>query len=114
MKGLRTSRSRTGGALWWLENRRRSCTNVDVVPQAKRAISELLMFHYRGPRKQVYVEGRTRHSNDINVQDVQFLGQRGERSDQETAPAPEEYQEAEADGDLPFWMEELLVVETMS
>ncbi len=46
--------------------------------------------------------GETRHSLDINVQDIQFLGQRGERSDQETAPAPEEYQEAEADGDLPF------------
>ena len=55
--------------------------------------------------KQVYVEGRlssrtyqtqsgeTRHSNDINVQDVQFLGQRGDSGGQEQEPAPEEYQE---------------------
>jgi len=60
--------------------------------------------------KQVYVEGRlssrtyqtqsgeTRHSLDINVNDIQFLGQRGESGGQEPAPAPEEYQEA----DLPF------------
>ena len=60
--------------------------------------------------KQVYVEGRlssrtyqtqsgeTRHSLDINVTDIQFPGQRSERSEQDTGPAPEEYQEA----DLPF------------
>ena len=88
MKALSASRSRTGVALWWLENRRRGCTNVEVVPQPKGAISELLMLLARGPRKQVYVEGRlssrtyqtqsgeTLHSLDINVTDVQFLGQR--------------------------------------
>ena len=60
--------------------------------------------------KQLYVEGRlssrtyetqsgeTRHSNDINVQDVQFLRQRGDGNGQEQQTAPEEYQEA----DLPF------------
>ena len=60
--------------------------------------------------KQVNVEGRlssrtyqtqsgeTRHSNDINVQDVQFLRQRGDGNGQEQQTAPEEYQEA----DLPF------------
>ncbi len=60
--------------------------------------------------KQVYVEGKlssrtyqtqageTRHSNDINVTDVQFLGQRGDSGGQEQQTAPEEYQEA----DLPF------------
>jgi single-strand DNA-binding protein len=65
--------------------------------------------------KQVYVEGRlssrtyqtqsgeTRHSNDINVNEVQFLGQRSESNGQEQAPAPEEYQAAGADmDDLPF------------
>ncbi len=65
--------------------------------------------------KQVYVEGRlssrtyqtqsgeTRHSNDINVNEIQFLGQRGDSNGQEPAPAPEEYQEAAADmDDLPF------------
>ena len=65
--------------------------------------------------KQVYVEGRlssrtyqtqsgeTRHSNDINVTEVQFLGQRGDGSGQEQAPATEEYQAAGADlDDLPF------------
>ncbi len=61
--------------------------------------------------KQVYVEGRlssrvyqtqsgeTRHSNDINVTEVQFLGQRSDRLE-DVVVAPEEYQEAEAD--LPF------------
>jgi len=61
--------------------------------------------------KQVYVEGRltsrtyqtqsgeTRHSNDINVTDVQFLGQRDSGGSQEPAPA-EEYQGT--DVDLPF------------
>ena len=44
--------------------------------------------------------GETRHSNDINVTDVQFLGQRGDGAAQEQQTAPEEYQEAEAD--LPF------------
>ena len=40
-------------------------------------------------------------SNDINVQDVQFLGQRGDSGGgQEQQTAPEEYQEAEVD--LPF------------
>ena len=66
--------------------------------------------------KQVYVEGRlssrtyqtqsgeTRHSNDINVTDIQFLGQRGESNSQGPTPEPtEEYQEAGADlDDLPF------------
>ena len=37
---------------------------------------------------------------DINVQDIQFLGQRGDSSGQQQAP--EEYQEAEADLDLPL------------
>lgn len=41
---------------------------------------------------------RTTRPNDINVQDVQFLGQRGDSGGQEPASAPEEYQEA----DLPF------------
>ncbi len=40
--------------------------------------------------------GETRFSNDINVTDVQFLGQRGDSGDQ--GPPPEEYQEV----DLPF------------
>ena len=44
----------------------------------------------------------SRHSNDINVTDVQFLGQRGDSGGQGQAAAPEEYQEAEADLDLPF------------
>lgn len=35
---------------------------------------------------------------NINVTDVQFLGQRGDSGGQEPVPAPEEYQEA----DLPF------------
>ena len=60
--------------------------------------------------KQVYVEGRlksrtyqtqageTRHSNDINVTDIQFLGQRAEWSDQE--PVPVDYNQVEVD--LPF------------
>ena len=72
------------------------------------------MSSYLTKGKQVYVEGRlssrtyqtqsgeTRHSNDINVQDVQFLGQRGDGGGQNQGPAPEEYQEVEADGDLPF------------
>ena len=42
--------------------------------------------------------GETRFSNNINVTEIQFLGQRGERSDQ--ARAPEEHEEAEVD--LPF------------
>ena len=46
--------------------------------------------------------GETRHSNDINVTEVQFLGQRGESNGQGPAPEPEEYQEAGADLDLPF------------
>ncbi len=61
--------------------------------------------------KQVYVEGRlssrtyptqsgeTRHSNDINITEVQFLGQRTDRLE-DVVVASEEYQEAEAD--LPF------------
>ena len=60
--------------------------------------------------KQVYVEGRlksrtyqtqsgeTRFSNDINVTEVQFLGQRSERSDQEQGPGDNE----EDYPDLPF------------
>ncbi len=60
--------------------------------------------------KQIYVEGRlssrtyqtqsgeTRHSNDINVTDVQFLGQRGDSGGQQ--PAQEEQRESEVD--LPF------------
>ena len=51
--------------------------------------------------KQVYVEGRlssrtyqtqggeTRHSNDINVTDVQFLGQRGDNGGSEAVGAAE-------------------------
>ncbi len=66
--------------------------------------------------KQVYVEGRlssrtyqtqsgeTRHSNDINVNEIQFLGQRGDSNGQGPAPEPtEQFQEAGADlDDLPF------------
>ena len=64
---------------------------------------------YLGKGKQVYVDGRlssrtyqtqngeTRHSNDINVTEIQFLGQRGERGDQE--PTSEE---DEVRVDLPF------------
>ena len=44
--------------------------------------------------------GETRHSLDINVQDIQFLGQRGASGGQQQAP--EQYQEAEADLDLPL------------
>ncbi len=43
--------------------------------------------------------GETRHSNDINVTEVQFLGQRSDRRE-DVVVAPEEYQEAEVD--LPF------------
>ncbi len=43
-----------------------------------------------------------RWTNDINVTDVQFLGQRGDSDGQEPAPAPEEYQEPGTDVDLPF------------
>ncbi len=39
------------------------------------------------------------HSNDINITDAQFLGQRSDRPE-DVVVAPEEYQEAEAD--LPF------------
>ena len=46
--------------------------------------------------------GETRHSLDINVQDVQFLRQRGDGGGQNQGPAPEEYREVKADGDLPF------------
>ena len=46
--------------------------------------------------------GETRHSNDINVQGVQFLGQRGDSNGQENQTAPEEYQETGVDQDLPF------------
>ena len=60
--------------------------------------------------KQVYVEGRLssrtyqtqsgeiRHSNDINVTDIQFLGQRGDSGGQEQGPAESE----EVGVDLPF------------
>ena len=69
------------------------------------------LTHVERISKQVYVEGRlsshtyqtqsreTRHSNDINITDVQFLGQRSDRLE-DVVVAPEEYQEAEAD--LPF------------
>ena len=62
--------------------------------------------------KQVYLEGRlssrtfqtqngeTRHSNDINVTEVQFLGQRGDSGSQDQGPEPTAYEEPEAD--LPF------------
>ncbi len=43
--------------------------------------------------------GDTRFSNDINVQDVQFLGQRGDGAGQETAPE-EQYEETSVE--LPF------------
>ena len=48
--------------------------------------------------------GETRHSNDINVNEIQFLGQRGDGNGQGPAPEPtEEYQGAGADlDDLPF------------
>ena len=66
--------------------------------------------------KQVYVEGRlssrtyqtqsgeTRHSNDINVNEIQFLGQRGDSNGQGPAPEPtEQFQDTGADlDDLPF------------
>ena len=43
--------------------------------------------------------GETRHSNDINITDVQFLGQRSDRLE-DAVVAPEEYQEVGVD--LPF------------
>ena len=46
--------------------------------------------------------GETRHSNDINVTDIQFLGQRGDSGGQGPATAPEEYQEVGTDVGLPF------------
>ena len=48
--------------------------------------------------------GETRHSNDINVNDIQFLGQRSDSDGQGPAPEPtEELQEVGADlDDLPF------------
>ena len=57
--------------------------------------------------KQVYVEGRlksrtyqtqggeTRFSNDINVTDIQFLGQRGDSGAQDQAFVARGYQEAD-------------------
>jgi len=39
---------------------------------------------------------------DINVTDVQFLGQRGDSAGQGQEPAPEEYQAVGAEVDLPF------------
>ena len=71
---------------------------------------------YLSKGKQVYVEGRlssrtyqtqggeTRHSLDINVTDVQFLGQRGDGSGDSAGQqqAPEEYQAVGAEVDLPF------------
>ncbi len=41
-------------------------------------------------------------SNDINVQDIQSLGQRGDSGGQAPAPAPEEHQDVGTDVDLPF------------
>ena len=66
--------------------------------------------------KQVYVEGRlssrtyqtqsgeTRHSNDINVTDIQFLGARGDSSGGEAVGAAEEagHHVPDDDIDLPF------------
>lgn len=64
--------------------------------------------------KQVYVEGRltsrtyqtqageTRHSNDININEIQFLGARGDSNAQRPGAEPEEYQGAGEDLDLPF------------
>ena len=66
--------------------------------------------------KQVYVEGRlssrtyqtqsgeTRHSNDINVTDVQFLGARGDSSGGEDVGAAEAagHHVPDEDVDLPF------------
>jgi len=61
--------------------------------------------------KQIYVEGRlssrtyqtqngeTRHSNAINITDIQFLGQRSDRLE-DVVVGPEQFQEAEVD--LPF------------
>ena len=40
--------------------------------------------------------GETRFSNEINVSEVQFLGQRGDSGGQNQEPAPEQYEEAEA------------------
>ena len=44
--------------------------------------------------------GETRFSNDINVTEIQFLGQRGDGGGQEQGSAPEGYEEP--DVDLPF------------
>ncbi len=44
--------------------------------------------------------GETRFSNDINVTEIQFLGQKGERSDQ--AFVAEQFQQVGEDPDLPF------------
>jgi len=65
--------------------------------------------------KQVYVEGRlssrtyqtqageTRHSNDINVQDVQFLGSRGDRGGEAVGAAEAAgHHVPDDDPDLPF------------
>ena len=60
------------------------------------------------PAKADYVHqtqsGETRHSNDINVNEVQFLGQRGDSNGQgpDSAPEPEEFQGAGEDLELPF------------
>ena len=40
--------------------------------------------------------GETRHSNDINITEVQFLGQRSDRIE-DVVVAPEQYQEAGVD-----------------
>ena len=82
------------------------------MPSPRRCVGDLqpVSDQYLTKGKQVYVEGRLRSrtyqtqsgetgfSNDINVTDIQFLGQRGDRSGQ--GPAPEEYDTAEVD--LPF------------
>ena len=71
---------------------------------------------YLSKGKQVYVEGRltsrtyqtqsgeTRHSNDINVTDVQFLGQRGDSGGGEAVGAAEAagHHVPDDDIDLPF------------
>ncbi len=44
--------------------------------------------------------GETRHSNDINVSEIQFLEQCSDSGGQ--GPVPEQYQETEEDPELPF------------
>ena len=60
----------------------------------------ILIRYINIPTWQLMTMNSKRVSTLSNDEDVQFLGQRGESGGQE--PVREEYQEVEADRDLPF------------